>query len=55
MTQEYQRTDPWQHLVLLQEAGNLSILFDVGGVLGGAVAGSLSDRWAGKRNLPVAF
>ena len=48
MTQEYQRTDPWQHLALLQEAGNLSILFDVGGVLGGAVAGSLSDRCVGK-------
>lgn len=28
----------------MQEAGNLSILFDVGGVMGGIVAGYLSDR-----------
>jgi hypothetical protein len=27
---------------LLQEAGNLSILFDVGGVVGGTIAGYLS-------------
>lgn len=29
--------------VVLQEAGNLSILFDVGGVVGGVIAGALSD------------
>jgi hypothetical protein len=29
-------------LTVTQEAGNLSILFDVGGVLGGAIAGWLS-------------
>ena len=28
----------------LQAAGNLSVLFDVGGVLGGIAAGLLSDR-----------
>ena len=38
-------THPWSHAHLpRQEAGNLSILFDVGGVLGGAVAGWLSGE-----------
>ena len=38
-----------------QAAGNLSILFDVGGVLGGALAGSLSDKCGAAASVSAAF
>lgn len=39
----------------MQAAGNLSILFDVGGVVGGAVAGVLSDATSASACVSVAF
>ena len=39
----------------MQEAGNLSILFDVGGVAGGALAGSLSDKFGAAASVSAAF
>ncbi len=39
----------------MQEAGNLSILFDVGGVAGGALAGSLSDKFGASASVSSAF
>lgn len=39
----------------VQAAGNLSILFDVGGVLGGALAGSLSDKCGAAASVSAAF
>ena len=39
----------------MQAAGNLSILFDVGGVLGGALAGSLSDKCGAAASVSAAF
>ena len=39
----------------MQEAGNLSILFDVGGVVGGAFAGSLSDRCGASASVSALF
>ena len=38
-----------------QEAGNLSILFDVGGVAGGAIAGALSDAASAPACVSAAF
>jgi OPA family glycerol-3-phosphate transporter-like MFS transporter 1/2 len=39
----------------MQEAGNLSILFDVGGVAGGALAGALSDAASAPACVSAAF
>ena len=38
-----------------QEAGNLSIVFDLGGVLGGALAGALADASGAAACVSVAF
>ena len=39
----------------VQAAGNLSILFDVGGVLGGALAGSLSDKCGAAASVSAVY
>lgn len=39
----------------LQAAGNLSVLFDVGGVLGGIAAGLLSDRTGANARVSCGF
>lgn len=38
-----------------QEAGNLSVLFDMGGIAGGALAGALSDTASAPACVSAAF
>ena len=39
----------------MQEAGNLSVLFDIGGIAGGAIAGALSDAAGAPACVSAAF